>query len=293
LPSSQIIVNAVVAASTVMLVGSGFLLIYSTTRFFHFAHGLVFAACPYFAFFLKSWLAIPPGAAIVLAVAFAAALGCLMDVLAYRPLRHKGASPLVLLLASLGLYIFLQNGISLVFGDDTKSIRSGVVTEGVAILGARITPIQITTICVSAALVTLLLVLLRKTRLGRAMRAVANDPELALISGIDSDRVILWAFGAGSALGGVAGILVALDVDMTPTMGMNALLLGVVAVVVGGIDSIPGLVMGALLVALAQQVGAWQIGSQWQDAIVFVVLLAFLLFRPQGFLGRKLRKAVV
>lgn len=293
MPNSQIIVNAVVTASSVMLVGSGFLLIYRTTRFFHFAHGLVFASSAYFVFLLTSWFTFPIVTAAFLAVVFAAAIGCLMDILVYRPLRHRRASPLVLLLASLGLYVLLQNGISMVFGDDTKSIRSGVVTEGIAVWGARVTPIQITTICVSAALVALLLVLLRRTRMGRAMRAVANDPELALVSGINSDRVILWAFGVGSALAGVAGILAALDVDMTPTMGMNALLLGVVAVIVGGIDSIPGLVMGALLVVLAQQVGAWYVGSQWQDAIVFVILLAFLLVRPQGFLGREIKKATV
>jgi branched-chain amino acid transport system permease protein len=125
------------------------------------------------------------------------------------------------------------------------------------------------------------------------MRAVANDSELASLSGIDSDRVILWAFAIGSALAGVAGILIALDVDMTPTMGMDALMIGVVAVIIGGANSIPGIALGALLLGLAQQFGVWYISSQWQDAIAFVILLVFLLFRPQGFMGRKVKKASV
>ena len=200
---------------------------------------------------------------------------------------------MVLLLASLGMYIVLQNTISMVFGDDTKSIRSGIVREGLPVFGARITPIQVVIICTSIVLVLLTALWLKKSRMGKAMRAVANDAELAQISGIDSDRVVLWTFGVGSALAGVAGILVALDVDMTPTMGMNALMMGVVAVIIGGVGSIPGVAMGALLLGLAQHLGVWKISSQWQDAIAFIILFVFLLFRPQGFLGRKVKKAEV
>ena len=134
---------------------------------------------------------------------------------------------------------------------------------------------------------------LKYTKIGQAMRAVANDPELASVTGIETDRVILSTFALGSALAGIAGILVALDVDMTPTMGMNALLMGVVAVIIGGIGSIPGVALGALLLGMAQQFGIWKISSQWQDAIAFVILLIFLLFRPQGFLGKKVRTATL
>jgi branched-subunit amino acid ABC-type transport system permease component len=261
-------------------------------RFINFAHGIVFASCPYFALGLARF-GVPLGAAIPVAVGLSAVLGCAMEVGAYRPLRRRGASSLVLLLASLGIYVVLQNVISLIFGDDTKSIRTGVVREGINVLGARITPIQITTVCVSIVLVVGLGVLLKRTRIGQGMRAVASDSTLADVSGIESDRVILWAFGIGSALAGIAGILVALDVDMTPTMGMNALMMGVVAVIIGGVNSIPGIALGALLLGMAQQFGVWKISSQWQDAIAFIILLAFLLFRPQGFMGRKVKKAVV
>ena len=125
------------------------------------------------------------------------------------------------------------------------------------------------------------------------MRAVADDLELARVSGIDSDRIILWTFAISSALAGIAGILVAFDTDMTPTMGLNVLLMGVVAVIIGGSGSIPGVALGALFLGLAQHLGVWGISSQWQDAIAFIILLAFLLVRPEGVLGKRVTKATV
>ncbi len=104
---------------------------------------------------------------------------------------------------------------------------------------------------------------------------------------------LFYSFAIGSALAGIAGILVSLDVDMTPTMGMNALMMGVVAMIVGGVGSIWGIVLGSLLLALAQNLGVWYISSQWQDAIAFAILLISLLFKPEGFFGKKLKKAEV
>jgi branched-chain amino acid transport system permease protein len=179
------------------------------------------------------------------------------------------------------------------FGDDTKSIRTWPVVEGINVFGARITPVQIIIIATSIVIVTMIGLFLHYSKTGKAMRAVANDPELANISGINSDRVILQSFAIGSALAGIAGILVALDVDMTPTMGMNALMMGVVAMIIGGVGSIWGIVLGSLLLALAQNFAVWYISSQWQDAIAFAILLIFLLFKPEGFFGKKLKKAEV
>lgn len=284
---NQLLLNALIASSIYILVAVSFSLIYQTTRFFHFAHAVVFTFGAYFTYLFHKLLYFPIYVGIPIAVILSALVGCGMELGVYRNLRKKKASPMVLLLASLGLYIVLQNCISMLFGDDTKSIRSGVVREGLPVFGARITPIQIVIIITSIILVILVALWLKKSTMGKAMRAVANDAELALISGIDSNRVILTTFAIGSALAGVAGILVALDVDMTPTMGMNALMMGVVAVIIGGVGSIPGVALGALLLGLAQHLGVWKISSQWQDAIAFIILFVFLLVRPQGFLGRK------
>jgi branched-chain amino acid transport system permease protein len=287
----QIAANALVTANTILLVAVGFALIFGIVRFFHFAHGIVFTAGAYLAFVFHSWAGLPLIAAVIMAVVGAAVIGCAIEIAVYRPLRRKAASPLILLLASLGVYVVLQNLISIVCGDDTKQLRSSEIPEAINILGARITWVQSAMIAVTAVLVATLALLVRKTKLGQAMRAVADDPQLASVSGIESDRVVVWTLAISSALAAVAGILVALDVDMTPTMGMNPLMLGVVAVIVGGVRGIPGIVLAALLLACAQQATVWVFGSAWQDAVAFLVLLVFLLVRPQGVLGGGAQKA--
>lgn len=216
-----------------------------------------------------------------------------MELLVYRPLRHKGASSLVLMLSSLGLFIILQNLISMIFGNEVKSIQTGDVVEGINILQMRITVVQIGIVLITGILVIFTSFLIKKTKIGIAMRAIANDPELANISGIDSDMVILYTFAMGSALAGIAGILLALDVDMIPSMGINAFMIGIVVIIVGGIGSISGTALGSLLIGMAQHLGTWKISSQWQDAIAFIVLLIFLLYRPYGFFGKKIQKVEV
>jgi branched-chain amino acid transport system permease protein len=289
----QLVVNGILAAAIYLLVGTGFYLVFTTVRFFHFAHGILFTAGAYSAFLFTSAFGLPIWISAGLSVCLLVALGCSLELAIYHPLKRGDASPLVLLLASLGIYIALQNIISMVFGDDTKSIRHGVVKEGLNLFGARITPVQIAIVVGAVVLTAAVAVFLKTSKIGKAMRAVACDPQLAEVSGIDNGRVILWAFGIGSGLAAVAGILVALDVDMTPTMGMRALMMGVVAVIIGGRGSILGVALGALLLGTAQHLGVWKISSQWQDAIAFVILLIFLIFRPQGFFSRKTKAAAI
>ncbi len=290
---SQLAANALIAASIYALVGSGFSLIYSPTRCFHFAHGIVFTASAYFMFVLAIWAGLPIVLAALLAVMLGGALGVLMELCIYRPLRIKSAPPVVLLLASLGIYVVLQNVISMVFGDGSRIVRSWSIEKGIGLLGARVTPVQVLTILLGATLLSGLAILMRTTKWGKTTRAVVSDEELARVSGIGSGTVIAGAFALGSALASIAGVLMALDVDMTPTMGLNALMMGIVAAIVGGIRSIPGVALGAVLLAIAEQVTTWAIGSQWQETFAFVILIAFMLFRPQGFFGAKLRTTTV
>lgn len=289
----QLVVNILVTGSQVILVAVGFSLIFCTARFFHFAHGIILASGAYLAFLLFGLLSMPLSVSIALSVALCAAVGYLIELGIYRPLRSKGSSELVFLLASLGIYIVLQNALSMYFGDATKTLRSDTVTEGFKVLGARITSVQSISILSSLTLVGVLSLFLNKTKIGISIKATANDPDLASVSGISPKKVFACVFCIGSALAGVAGLLVAFDVDMTPTMGMNPLMLGVVAVIIGGTNSIPGIALGALLLAVAQHLGAWYVGSEFQDGIVFVILILFLLFRPEGFFGKKVRSAAV
>lgn len=292
---SQFIVNGIIAGSIYALIALGFSLIYGTARFFHFAHGAVYTMGAYATFTFFVLLNLPFGVSVAAAIATAAMLGAGLELFIYRPMRARGANNLILLITSLGLFTVLQNLIPIFFGDETKSIRTGLVQEGHIIFQARITTIQIITLVVSVLLYLLTWLYLRLTRMGRMVRAVANDPELSRIIGVNNDKIILRTFVLGSAMAAVASILISLDTDMTPTIGFNALLMGVVAAVIGGIGSVPGSALGGLLVGMAQHLGVWNrnITTQWQDTIVFVILILFLLIRPQGFLGKPIRKASV
>jgi len=288
----QILLNSLNNTCIYIYFALSILIVISITHFFNFSHAIIFTSGAYFTFLFYKLFGVPIYSAIPFAIICAIVLGCSIESFIYKPLRKKGTSSIVMLLASLGIYIFLQNIISMLFGDDTKSIRSGVVKEGINIFGARITPIQIV-IIITAIVVTILIILFyKKTQLGRSMQAVASDRELAEYTGINTNRVILWSFAIGSGLAALAGILVALDVDMTPTMGMNALLMGVVVMIVGG-NNIKGMVCAALLLGFAQNFGVWYISSQWKDAIAFIILVLFLLFKPEGFFGKKIRKQTV
>ena len=243
---TQILLNSIVAGSIYFLVATSFSVIYQTNKFFHFAHAATFTFSAYFTFMFSQMLGWSLIAAIPTAIIATCLIGCMIEWLVYNPLRKKKSSAIILLLASLGIYIVLQNLISLFFGDDTKSIRTWEVREGINIFDAYITPVQIIIIVTSIVLVILVAGYLHLAKTGKAMRAVASDSELSKLSGIKSDRIILISFAIGSALAGIAGILVALDVDMTPTMGMNMLLMGVVAMIIGGVGSIWGIVLGSL-----------------------------------------------
>jgi branched-chain amino acid transport system permease protein len=154
-------------------------------------------------------------------------------------------------------------------------------------LNAVITDIQILILVVGALLSVSLFLMINKTKMGKAIRAVADDPIGASVSGIYPERVILYAFGIGSALAGMAGVLISLETNIEPTMGFNAILKGIIASIIGGIGSIPGAVLGGFFLGIVENLGIWKIQAGWKDTIAFAVLIIFLLFRPQGILGNR------
>jgi len=164
------------------------------------------------------------------------------------------------------------------------------VKEGHQILGGVITDIQILILIVSCLVLIILWSIVDKTKIGKAIRAVADDPVGASVSGIYSERIILYAFGIGSALAGMAGVLISFETNIEPTMGFNAILKGIIASIIGGIGSIPGAVLGGFFLGIIENLGIWKIQAGWKDTIAFAVLIIFLLFRPQGILGTKTDK---
>lgn len=289
----QIISNILLSTSIYLLIANSFSLIYYTTKFFHIAHAAVITSGAYLVFLLANKFSIPFPLAVAVAIAATVLLGILCELIVYRYMRKKNVPALAYLIVSIGLYVVLQNFISLYFGDDTKIINTGEVTVGNQIFGAYITTIQIITVFVSIALFIAVNLFLHFTATGKSIRAVASNPELCNIYGISSNKIILIAFGIGSALAATAGILSAMDTNMTPTFGFNLLLYGVVAMIIGGVGSTRGLIAGSLLVATAQHLSAYYIDTKWMDAVTYIILILFLIWKPLGFSGKRLKKVEV
>lgn len=214
----------------------------------------------------------------------------MIDRFVFRPLRKRKASDLILLLASFGVFIFLQNLFQLFYGASILSIRTGPVKEGHHVMGAVITDVQIVILAASLVLMALLWIMMRKTKLGKAMRAVSDDPMAANVVGINPEGIITASFAIGSALAGAAGILISYETNIEPTMGFSAILKGIIASIIGGIGNVPGAVIGGFFLGLAENLGIWKISAGWKDAISYAILIAFLLLRPQGFFGTKAEK---
>lgn len=291
--SAQVLFNSLISTSEFALVGLSFAVIFAAARFFHFSHGAVLAWAAYAAYVARVGLGIPLLISALMAVAFAALLGMALELGVYRRLRWRGATSLTLLLASTGLYTVLQNAISLAFGDDVKVLRDSEASRVILLPGGQITNAQCWIILTSLIIFVLAWLILRHTRLGKVLRAISNDPELASIAGIDVERAILFTFALGSALAGLAAVLISLDGDMRPDMGMSALMMAVVVVIVGGTGNLLGIAVGAVLVGAARNVSVIWVGTEWQDFITFIIVGAFLLLRPQGFFGHPLRTASV
>jgi len=286
----QLMLNGIIAGIIYGLVALGFTIIYRTAKFFHFAHGVVYAAGAYLTYTLFIFLELNPLISFFLSIVFAALLGVAIDRFVYFPLRKRKTSNLVFLLASFGVFIFLQNLLQLIFGAQIMTLRTGSVKEGHHFLGAVITDTQILIIISSLVLFFLCWLFIQKTKFGKAIRAVSDDPIGARVVGINSEKVIMIAFAIGSALAGAAGILISLETNIEPTMGMNAILKGIIASIIGGIGSIPGALFGGLFIGLAENLGIWKIQAGWKDAIAFVILILFLLLRPSGIMGVKTEK---
>jgi branched-chain amino acid transport system permease protein len=288
----QLVLNGIIAGAIYALVGLGFALVYRTVRFFHFAHGAVYAVGAYAAYASMQFVSSGVGgfAGWYSGIAAACTVGVAIDRLVYRPLRNKKAPALIQLIASFGVFIFLQNLLQLVFGAQILTMRTGPVKEGHHVLGAVITDTQIAIMAVAVVVLIGLWALEKWTKLGKETRAVADDSLAASVVGIHPERVILWTFVIGSALAGLAGILISHETNIEPTMGFNALLKGIIASIIGGIGSIPGAALGGLFLGLAENLGIWKLPAMWKDTIAFGLLIVFLLVRPQGLLGSRQRR---
>ena len=284
---NQLLVNGIIAGSIYSLIASGFSLIYSANRFVHFAHGTVAAAGAYMLYTLFTLWGVPFYIAAISTIIGTALLGIFTFGGIYRTLQKRKSSVIILMIASLGILILLEKTLLLTFGGDVKTIGFLEVVKGTEIFGAIITPLQQVIVGVSVISFAALWIFVKYTKQGKIMRAVADNLELAKINGINTKKVQYIGFGIGSALAGLAGVLIALEQNVNPTMGTGLMLKGFTGAIIGGITSLPGAVLGSYLLGIIENFGIWYLPSGYKDAIAFVLLLLFLLVRPQGILGIK------
>ncbi len=293
----QLIANSIIAGGIYALVALGFNLIYGATKFFNLTHGVIAAIGGYTVYYLtkkndslSAFFNHSSGGvvlAVIIGVLVAALVGYLLDLFLYRKLRERKASPMVFLVASLGAFTCLQAFLAILFTSQFQTLGGNagdIVTYTIG--GGIITEIQAVIVVSVLVIMVLLGVFLKKSLFGKSVEAISDDEHVAKIVGINTEKIISIVFVIGSAIAGLAGILVGFDTGLEPTMGMNLLLKGVIASIIGGIGNVYGGVLGAFLLGFVENFGFWKISGEWKDAIAFGLLIVFLLARPQGILKR-------
>ncbi|MEO7038120.1 MAG: branched-chain amino acid ABC transporter permease [Polyangiaceae bacterium] len=293
----QQIINGLSLGSIYALIALGYTMVYGILKLINFAHGEVFMVGAYTGYYAAGALGIAAFeerhqsfplylALLVLIAAMAAAalLGVLIELFAYRPVRN--APRLTPLITAIGMSLFLQNAAMLVFSPNPRRYPAVLSEVRFELFGVIVTNIKLTIFVVALSLMLGLHLFVQRTWTGRAMRALSFNIDAAKLMGIDTNRVIRSTFAIGSALAAAGGILFGLDqITINPLMGVLTGLKAFVAAVLGGIGSIPGAVVGGLLIGLAEQLTAGYLSPEYRDAITFVILILILLLKPEGLLG--------
>ena len=289
----QIVINIIFSCLVLLTVSISFYLIFKPTKIFHIAHAFTISLGAYMVYLFYHILELNLILSLLFALTISTFYGLANELLFYKHLRGKKESNIKMLILSLGVYIVSQNLISIFFGDDIKSLSKGEVKVGNEFMGAYITDIQIVTMLVSFVVLLFTLYLWKKTKFGFAIRAIADNPELSQVFGIPKEKIILIAFGLGSFYAGLGGILVGFDTGITPTFGFSLLLYAIVVMIIGGVESLWGIVAGAFILALVQNLTAYYIDTKWMDAITYGILIVFLIVRPYGVGGVKNRRVEI
>ena len=280
------LINGLRTGSIYALIAIGYTMVYGIAKMINFAHGDIIMVGAYALYFGVSTLGLPVPLALLLTVVICSVLGILIEKIAYKPLRN--APPLAVLITAIGMSFFLQSSSLLVFGSTPIPFQSVIPNISIKIGPIAISSITLVTLTVTAIAMVLLTLFINKTKMGSAMRAVSEDRGAAQLMGINANSTISMTFAIGSALAAVAGILyISQYQSMKPTLGALPGIKAFVAAVLGGIGSIPGAMIGGILLGIIESVSKAYISTELAEAIVFGVLIIVLLFRPSGLLGKK------
>ncbi len=289
----RFLINGISLGSVYAIIALGYTMVYGIAKMLNFAHGDVIMVGAYIAFCAMAYLSLPPVVAVLLAMIVCTVLGVVIEGLAYRPLRQ--AASLAVLITAIGVSYFLQNAALLIWGSNPK-IFSSVFNVGTIRLfdgELTITSETILTIIANIVIMIALTLFTGRTKVGKAMRAVSEDKGAAELMGINVNRTISLTFAIGSALAAIAGVLLCSSYPtVMPTTGSMPGIKAFTAAVFGGIGSIPGAMLGGILLGVIEILGKAYISTELGDALVFAVLIIVLLFKPAGLLGKPVREKV-
>ena len=298
----ELIVYGIVLGSIISLGAIGLTLVFGIVRFANFAHGDLMSAGAYVALFMVtgvlSWIGVPDttfgplsfGWRMVIAFPVSmlavAGVAILFDQILYRKLRQKGSGVVIFAMSSLGAAFILRMIILILWGADSLFYKPGLMRYALQLpLGIKIRPDQILILFVVFTLIGLLHLFLQNTKMGKAMRATADNMELALVSGINTEKIIIWTWGIGGAMAAAGGILYGIDVQLHPYMGWNFLIPLFAATILGTIGNMYGALVGGLVIGVAQQVSTAFLMPTYKPAVAFIIMILILLFRPKGIFG--------
>ena len=287
----QTLISGLNLGSIYALIALGYTMVYGIAKMLNFAHGDVIMIGAYSVIVTVSSLGLPPVIAILIGIVFCALLGVSIEFLAYKPLRK--ASSLAVLITAIGVSYFLQNIAQLIFGTQQLAFPKIINLSPIKIGSVQIDGITLVTLCVTAVIMVLLTLFINFTKIGKAMRAVSEDKEAAELMGISTNRTISITFAIGSALAMIASLFYgATYTYIKPTTGSMPGIKAFTAAVFGGIGSIPGAMLGGIMLGIIEQYAKAYISTTMSDAIVFGVLILVLLVKPTGLLGKKISEKV-
>ena len=287
----QTLISGLSLGSIYALIALGYTMVYGIAKMLNFAHGDIIMVGAYAVITAVFSMGMPPVAAVLLSIVICAVLGVLVEFLAYRPLRQ--APPLTVLITAIGVSYFLQSVALLIFGSEQKAFPAIISLPTITIGAVQIDGITLATLVITAVIMIALTLFINRTRLGKAMRAVSEDKGAAELMGISVNRTITITFAIGSALAAIASLFYgSAYVYIRPTTGAMPGIKAFTAAVFGGIGSIPGAMLGGILLGIIEQFSKTYISTLWADAIVFGVLVIVLVVKPTGLLGKKISEKV-
>jgi branched-chain amino acid transport system permease protein len=278
----QLVIYGLVLGGIIALGAVGVSLLFGILRFANFAHGDMMTLGAYLALIVVGPLALPLYVAFPLALAGTAAVAVGIDQVLFRRLRRT--APVILLISSFGLALILRSVIQIVWGPDNV-VYSNAIQLPWRFWGLRIRPDHVTILASTIGLVVLLHLFLRYTRMGKAMRAMSDDPDLARVTGINTEAVVIWTWIMGGALAAAAGIFLGMDTRLNPLLGWNFLLPVFAAALLGGIGKPYGAIAGGFIIGIATEVSTMFIAPVYKPAVAFALIVILLIVRPTGLMG--------